>query len=350
MNQGAFDQPDGMSYWQEPTVGYTDVKRPHYVPQMWLKRFADESGQVRAHDQATGREFRTDPKNVGAIGRYYDVPLGDKTLSIEPWFAEVESEANPILAALIESPDHLLALGLEDQHRLARYFAATYFRPPAYRAEMNAMMRDIASQVNAAYPDADVPFVPEEADAAHVAWMLEKTPGWGNMLMAPPWRIGRTTGERRVYLSDNPMSRWVEPVHKYVEAGPTIHSYVYWIPLAPNTILRIDGSDSESFADTNDFQPVREVRDFNPWEVSICRHVVTANASQYLYGEGPFVTRSCAHSCLQRIDLMKRIVALRLGFDPGDPSMVLAEQAWADEVKDVLAKMPWLDPLWNQER
>lgn len=349
MNQG-LDPPDGISHWQEATVGYTDAKQQHFVPQMWLRRFTDESGHVRAWDLAAEEEIRASPAKVARMGRYYDISIGDKALSIEPWLTEVESEAAPILAALIESPDHLLALGLEDQHRLARFFAAMIFRNPAYRAQMDAMMQDVASWVNAVYPDVDVPFDPGEADAADVAWMLEKTTGWANMLMAPPWRIGRTSGERPAYLSDNPMSRWVEPVRKYWELGTPIHCYTYWIPLAPDTILRIDGSDPESFASADDFAPAREVRDFNAWEVSICRHVVTANASQYLYGEGPFVTRSCALGCLQRIDLTRRILALRLGFDVGDPSIVQPVHRWADRVRDVLAKRPWLDPLWDQER
>lgn len=342
---GAFAESQNIFHWEEATVGHTDAKRQHFVPRMWLNRFTDASDLLRVWDVHAGTEHQTSPTNVAVIGRYYDISLEDDIVSVEPWLSQLENTAAPILDALIDSPDCFLELEPRDQHHLARFLAATYFRNPAYRSEIDSMMQNVAKQANAAFPEADIPFTPTGTDAAHVAQMLQETQGWANLLMFPPWRIGRTTGDLPAFLSDNPMSKWVKAVRHYWELGTPIHRFTYWIPLAPDTILKIDGSDSKSFANSENYVPVREVKDFNEWEVSICRHVVTANATQYLYGEGPVVTPSCALSCLQRIDLGSQILAVHLGFEPEGASLVPPADHWADKVKALLGENPSLDPI-----
>src|SRR5690242_5347543 len=71
-------------YWNEAVLAPTDVKLQHYVPQFYLRRFADAKDLVRVVDLSDGgRAFRTNIRNAAAETRFYDIPVGDETVSTE---------------------------------------------------------------------------------------------------------------------------------------------------------------------------------------------------------------------------------------------------------------------------
>jgi hypothetical protein len=51
--------------WNEPVVGFTDVKIQHYKPKMYLRGFAGPDGKIRRVDLDTGASVRTNVENVG---------------------------------------------------------------------------------------------------------------------------------------------------------------------------------------------------------------------------------------------------------------------------------------------
>ena len=61
----------------------------------------------------------------------------------------------------------------------------------------------------------------------------------------------------------------------------------------------------------------RRKKDFSEWEISMARHIVSRDASRYLYGNGFLVSKHCAVSCLDRIEFNTREFAAKyLGYDP----------------------------------
>ena len=104
--------------------------------------------------------------------------------------------------------------------------------------------------------------------------------------------------------------------------NPSVMSFDYWLPLSPSVLLHI-GRDPgiDSKGGQADAYGARECRDFSAWETAWARHLVSATASRFLYGSGPYVSRSCAASCISRVDRARVEAAVAYGgFDPRPPS------------------------------
>jgi hypothetical protein len=101
----------------------------------------------------------------------------------------------------------------------------------------------------------------------------------------------------RLYTSDNPMSGHLPPVRPWWEGG-AFASMNYYIPLSPSVLFKIGRRPYE------DDRPVgvsgdRVTKDFNAWHVGMALHIVSANASRFLYGDGPIIKRDDARRDLE---------------------------------------------------
>jgi len=72
----------------------------HYVPQFYLRRFADEDGKFWVWDKIRDKIFRTNPKRVGAESNFYKLydfaDLGRDPLTLEKQFADLEGQVSLI--------------------------------------------------------------------------------------------------------------------------------------------------------------------------------------------------------------------------------------------------------------
>ncbi len=225
------------SYWNEPVLLPTEVKLQHYVPQFYLRPFADTKGQIRVTDlEPPGRQYETGVRNVAAETRFYDVDTGGATLSAETWLAELEGRAAPILERLIGDPDAVLDLSMQEEMALARFLAAFRFRTPTFPDQAEKLKQlMVASAQRAAiayvrnkYPDAEVKRMleawfehPDEwwlgeahsaPPAVTTAGMLSEVQGLANLLRTMPWRIGRVPPEQPLYASDNLLAGLLPPL------------------------------------------------------------------------------------------------------------------------------------------
>ncbi len=151
--------------------------------------------------------------------------------------------------------------------------------------------------------------------------MLQEAQGFANILRAAPWRIGYASGSRRLYTSDNPVSGYLRPVRPWWEGG-AFGSLDYYLPLSPDILLKIE---RRPYADESEGylipQGQRRNCDFSEWEVSMARHIISYEATRYLYGEGMVVPKQCAEACLSRVDrAMREFAVAYLGFDPNPPA------------------------------
>lgn len=310
--------------WYEPNLTPTDVKRQHYVPLLVLRRFADSRGLLRVWDLDSGRDFASDPINAAVETGYYNVEAGPGATSIEGWLSGVEGAAAPVIERLVTDHETIEALSIPDQMALARFLAALLFRVPGFAKTMDEMMGSIAEQVNEMYrhvPGVE-PYVPTPTTAKELASILEETQGYANLLWGMPWRLGRIPASTTLYTTDNPVgARLQRPVHPWWAEGPALRDFDYWIALAPDTLLKLEGYPHSPGAVSEWEKYERRRLDFSEWEVSVARHVATLGATRYLYGPGPIVPRDCAVRCIRRMSAANQAFARGyLGHDPNPPA------------------------------
>ena len=333
--------------WNEPVLGQTLTKRQHYVPRFYLKGFGRPDGKLRVSDLQEDREYVSSVENVAVQSRFYDVDLGGHAYSAEDWLGELEGDAATVLRCLIDDPSEISTLTWEEENALARFIAALIMRTPRKRQELDDALDGVFSQVEqnlkgqflsqfgehqglAKYREWQAkPFherygEKEPSQPASITnHLLGEVQGFANLLRAAPWRIGITPKHGRLYTSDNPVSRYLRPVRPWWEVG-AFSSFHYFLPLSPELLLKIerrpDEADSEKAASP---WGERRKKDFSEWEVSMARHIISRDASRYLYGDGLVVPKQCAASCLDRIELATREFAdTYLGYDSSPPSGV----------------------------
>jgi hypothetical protein len=301
-------------YWNEPILEPTDTIRQHYVPRLLLREFC-VNGTLDVCDVMSKRRFSTSPENVGLESGYYDVAAGRRVVSAESWLSEIEGVAAPVLACIRTDPYAVTSLSAKEENDLARFVCAQHLRTSDFR-EMDARMRqqtvEQIRELSRRYLYASL--ASEEADeiwrvwkdrpdewflqekepyqvAATAASMLSEVQGLANILRAMPWRIGVVASPPGIYLGDNPVVR--RELTDVPFAGYPEHTY--YLPLSSKVLFSAGPHLSGSK------RGPRQANDFSRWETSIARHLTTANATRHLFGRGPYVSRECADSCLERL-------------------------------------------------
>ncbi len=76
-----------------------DTKKQHYIPQFLLENFSvNEKHQINVFNKETGKKFVANITDIAHENHLYDIKTGKETRSLEPAFAELESDAAPILS------------------------------------------------------------------------------------------------------------------------------------------------------------------------------------------------------------------------------------------------------------
>lgn len=80
-----------------------DTKKQHYIPQFLLENFSvNEKHQINVFNKETGKKFVANITDIAHENHLYDIKTGKETRSLEPAFAELESDAAPIIKRIIE--------------------------------------------------------------------------------------------------------------------------------------------------------------------------------------------------------------------------------------------------------
>ncbi len=336
---------DSVNRWNEPILSKTDAKRQHFVPRLYLKNFARAGGKIRVFDLEEVREYSTSLDNVAVQTRFYDVTLEGQDYSAEDWLATLEAEASSVLRLLVDESTAIDMLTHKQENALARFIAALIMRTPFKRQEMKNATDGMFSQIEQMAQEQFVHQFGEAVGAIKYGeWLakpfherygeeestqpasitnhlLSEVQGFANLLRAAPWRLGNTIGQLRLYTSDNPVSRYIHPIRPRWD-GKAFSSFHYFLPLSPDLLLKIERKPDSTDPD-KETSPCgkRRKKDFSEWETSMARHIISRDASRYLYGDGMLVSKQCAVSCLARIELAIQEFAVRyLGDAPNSLS------------------------------
>lgn len=334
--------------WNEPVLAPTEVKRQHYIPRVYLRAFADGSEQVRVVDFETGRQYRTSVDNTAVEARFNNVQVGDDVVSTEGWLSGIEGAAAPIIERLRDDPSEINSLDDQEQMQLARFFAAMRFRVPAFREQSENLRDQIATFAkgvagdmlrNTQSPDTAARIWAEWENKPNEWWFQETEPfatselaasmlagvqGFANLFWAMPWWVGRVPAHSRLYTSDNPVSGHLPPIHPWWEGG-AFASLDYYIPLSPSILFKI------SRRPYQDAPPVgtpggRISKDFSDWHVGMALQVTSANASRFLYGDGPINDRNDARRDLAVYEQRAVLAAkMLLGHSDRPPQMQMPD-------------------------
>lgn len=135
--------------WNPPEEEYSmskqDVKSQHYVPRVYLQRFANAKGQIWVYDKVARKSFQTNIKNVAAENRFYDSDMleaatGDKQF-IERHLSNIEANYATVSEGIISSLNAHKFKTVNKRHRhfLSAYVVIQWMRTKEARIEHQQM-------------------------------------------------------------------------------------------------------------------------------------------------------------------------------------------------------------------
>src|SRR5215204_4702509 len=138
----------------------------HYVPQFLLRNFCTgEKPKIWAYDKKTGRSFETNVRNVAGEREFYELPVGDATLSLEQGLSDLETRAGAVINRII-SERSLGVLSEDDRVLLAVFVSTQMQRGPNLRESILAVNQELRRVLKGRFgieEDSDFPeMTPEE--------------------------------------------------------------------------------------------------------------------------------------------------------------------------------------------
>ena len=299
-------EPSDRDSHHEPNLlRKTGARRQHKVPKVLLETFAVDD-LIQGFSLETYRTFRSSLDNVAVEKRFYDVGPRSEAFSLEPWLADIDGQATPIVRRLVADPQSISGLSSDDENTFARFLAAQDFRGIHVREEGLRIRRQMADHAKAIVQHmlreksrakdaelvwntvfADEPdeyWLGEERPVQPVetaAYMLDKIQGFANVLLAMPWRIASAVAGVQLYTSDEPLTRIPVPTARWA----VYFEHICYLPLSPSTMLII-GPGAEP---TGRGRRLRT--NLSSWHAVFANYMATLHATEFLYGPEPYIDR-----------------------------------------------------------
>src|SRR4051794_10328708 len=185
-----------------------DAKLHHYVPQFYLRRFADPSGRLWLWDRDRDRVFRAKPNGVAAENHFYYLEemaeRGHDPLLMEKQLSVIEGDAARIMDRWLEilrqcGAKEKISITDDERDDIAIYFATQFLR--------TADVRQIISEWADSHRDAG-PLHSEERRKLHVSVLWDdQTFQWiKDRIYNSIWAFGRNHTSLPFFTSDNPIA------------------------------------------------------------------------------------------------------------------------------------------------
>ena len=136
-----------------------EVKNQHYVPQAYLRHFANSKEQIWVFDKSNGQEFQTNVRNVASERRFYDNDdlgsiTGDRQF-IEKQLGNLEGHYETLSQALVRdlSRGRFRSISPKYRHFLATYMVVQMLRTKESRIQHEHMAKTILAIQKKAYRD-----------------------------------------------------------------------------------------------------------------------------------------------------------------------------------------------------
>ena len=247
--------------------GMNKVKNQHYVPQFYLRKFADSNDCLYVFDKFSKRSFQTNAKNVASETGFYDfhpdiqnkfrekaaqggvkkedASLLEKALDpqmIEHELAEREAKFSPLFEKILYAVEHNKPLTEEQRWYLTEFIVLQILRTPEYRRTFIETEEGLMRALLRFYPDFENLFVKYDerrASLDHAAFMFnpELQSALIKTLIDHTWLIGENVTTDHFYTSDSPVVKRTHLPHPLYGVGYGSLGVQIAFPLHPKYML-----------------------------------------------------------------------------------------------------------------
>lgn len=217
-------------------------KRHHYVPNWYLRRFADKKRRVRVYSRVTGKTHLANTINAAVQSGFYALPAEDGgiDLSAEKMLAELEGTAKAALERVVSGS---FPPSPEDRAVLSLFIANLMVRTPEFRDSNLAMIESLRDDLaSAGVGPGQITEVFERSGIAaptvreSVEWMFGVTGSIAPYLHARSWVLGRTPN-RGVITSDHPVVVYKQQKRTAFRGAGVANADQVHFPIDPSTVL-----------------------------------------------------------------------------------------------------------------
>lgn len=210
--------------------------KQHYVPQFFLRNFADARQRVFVFDKFEGRSWQSAVRDAAAERGFYDVPkaimqqlitrvrerernveeLGNVVLSMEHSLGNIEARAGTVIAGIIERRT-LDWMTVEQMRDLASFATLQYLRSPTVRqiihAAANGLRESVRSKIRGREEDKDrmldaagLPALSEDQAATEHLRMVSQLPDYFPHFVKKAWMLQEAPAAHPLMIGDAPVS------------------------------------------------------------------------------------------------------------------------------------------------
>lgn len=191
------------------------VKNQHFVPQLYLRHFADDKEKLFVFDKPQEKVFHSSTEKVAASKYFYDVnpsllPEGVNPQFVEKTLAEAEGKYATALAATIASIKDTGCLCPESRPALADFIAVQVMRSKAVRTHMaqtNTSLGMVLEQQSAPGAKAKYHLQDNSLSFVHAMLILGSSGEMRDCLLNQIWIGARNISMRPFITSDSPIIR-----------------------------------------------------------------------------------------------------------------------------------------------
>lgn len=214
----------------------------HYVPRLLLKNFClGDKHQLWAYDKSTGKSFFTNIQNVAGERNYYEMKMGDDTVSFESALSEIEGEVATLFNRIV-AERNIGWLSGDDHERIARFVAMQMKRGPQVRENFIAMDEGLRKVFGErwglpmeGYPE----MTPERAKEMSLSSLADPD-RYAEHILNKTWLLFETKAETPFYISDNPVALQNDDRsrgHLRGNLGLAVHGIQIYLPISSTLTL-----------------------------------------------------------------------------------------------------------------
>lgn len=219
------------------TIG-AQPKLHHYVPQFYLRRFADAEGRFWVWDKTNDRVFQSTSASIAAETDFYRLrefeKLGHDPYILEKQLADMESQTAAVTDQWLTwlramEPGQKIPIPKANRYVVARFMAVQFLRTVDTRGILGPLATDDGSSEAPRRKGGDL--------HADLLWDQRLIRRITNHIRDAVWIFARNTTNAPFITSDNPMAFRTKDNRIWLKVGFVSEGTYGVYPLAPDLIM-----------------------------------------------------------------------------------------------------------------
>lgn len=284
------------------------VKNQHYVPRVYLEKFAFRGEQIHVFDKSTSRVFTSSVRNVACEKFFYDIPTeylpaGVGTQVVEKHLAELESRFAPCRDAILSQVEGGGRFEPQLKQEFANYLVLQMLRTKTHReqtAEVGCLIQALVCGNPELATELEVPKELASLEQARMMFSPRLVAPMRQAILSHIWVVGVNRTGMSLYTSDSPVVRYPHIRDPLLgTTGVACRGIEIDFPLSPQHVLMACEREHHRH------MAVWENKAF-PFEDANCvlflNRLQTSEAYRQIYSDSP--------DFIQAIELLKQLPAL----------------------------------------